>query len=204
MLAVAALCAATPASADDDAPFELPPTPEDRPPILAGIVEFHFFGVVSDREICPGDAACIYGRGGGVTGMIERRYPNAMALGLGYDLWFLDGGGVLELPTHQAFRVHTRWEAARHATVHPTLLGAAGVAILGDSFQAETVGWLLHLATGMEIESNESLAFTISLGARLASYSPFTLVADGVERSSSARVNTIITISAGLALQQAP
>lgn len=189
------------ARADD---FELPPDPRGQPPTLAGEVHLDLVFPTLDSPLCPPDAACVFGNGGGIGGRIERRWHAGLALGLGLDLWFLDAGGVFELAVMEALEIHVRYQFLKASTVHPVLAVSGGGVFFGDTFRVDTVGFSFAAAAGIEVEISPSLAFSTSLLWRFFRTTSFTSANDEVERAARRGLNGAVALQVGLVLLQSP
>lgn len=197
---IGAMClVASPALAE---PFELPPPRNEQPVRLAGEVDLLVVFPFAQDSLCPAGSECILGSGAGIGGLLEWRFPRGLGIGVGYDAWFLDGNGVVELSTFQALRATLRYRLLRDRQVHPYLGAAIGGLILGDTFRAEAVGGIVDMLLGVEIELSADLAFTAGVLVRLLSTSAFRSNSDGVERSQGFGIDGAAALTVGLVLLQ--
>ena len=142
----------------------------------------------------------MFGGGAGLGGVLEWRWPSGLGMGLGYDLWLLDGNGVHELSTMQAVRWTLRYHFLPDRLVHPWVGGGLGGLLFGDTFAADAGGVLADLQAGVEVELTASLAFTVGLLARFFTTSSFRTASDGVERADDVGLNGALVLTAGLVL----
>lgn len=185
--------------------FELPRAPEELDPLLS--VEVHVAAVVpvTRKPLCPPDVErCVFRGGGGVGGSIERRWPTGLALGLGYDAWFLDSDNVYELGVMQMLSARLRYYFLRESVLHPFVAGGAGALIFGDTLQIATVGVGVEAAVGVEIELTETIALAGVLPWRFFTTSPFQTTRDRAERAQEPGVNVAVSFQVGLVVVTAP
>jgi hypothetical protein len=187
-----------------DKPEALIPSPDELPPVLAGDV--HASGVfpVADDALCPADAECIFGGGGGLGGGIERRWPSGYAMGVGYDFWFLDANGVYEITVLQMVSLGVRYFFLPKLQSHPFIGGRIGGLVLGDTFKVDSVGAAAQLRAGVEIEITDTVAFSVASAWRLFFASAFTTPNDGVERAQGGGVSVAGTLQFGLSILEEP
>lgn len=185
-----------------DAEFELPPPPETLPPQLAGEARLDVVFPLAQGRLCPPGELCVFGGGGGVGGLVEWRRASGLALGVGYDVWFLDGNGVHELSTLQAVRFNLRKFFLPHREVHPYVGGAVGALLFGDTFRHNAVGALVDLTFGFEVEISPTLAFTAGIAVRLFYTTEFESRSDGVIRGDNFGVDGAAALQVGLVLLQ--
>ncbi|MCC6875476.1 MAG: hypothetical protein IT378_14305, partial [Sandaracinaceae bacterium] len=151
-----------------------PPAPEAREPELLIGVHLGFVAPVVRSDICPGDTPCVLGGGAVVGAEVERRWAFGLGVLVGYDLWFVEAGGVFELGVVQLVRAGARYTFDTGTLVHPSVQIGAGALVFGDTFLISTVGGEVELGAGCEIELTDSVG--LSLGARgwIFTTSPFT------------------------------
>lgn len=176
--------------------------PDSLPPSFGGEVHLDLAFPLATRRLCPAEGECVVGIGGGIGGNAEWRFPSGLAVGAGYDLWFLDGNGVYELAVMQVIQLVGRWVFLQEWATHPFVGAGVGLVILGDTFRAATAGASIDLKTGLEIEITPTLAFTGTAMLRLFSVAGFVSQSDGVSRASSFGVNAAVSLSVGLRLTQ--
>ncbi len=196
-----ATLAPSPASAE---PFEEPPAPDEVAPRRAGELMVDAFIPVRRTALCPLDAQCIFGGGGGIGATLEWRFPKGLATGFGYDVSFLDGSGVWELSTFQMLRGTLRWYGLRERLIHPYAGIDAGIVFLGDTFAVDAVGGGLDLFAGAEVEITAGLSFTGALTVRAFMTNRFTTEADGQDRAVDPDLNVAIMLRFGLVLVEGP
>ena len=199
-----ALLGAAPASGAAQTESDLVPDPATLGPYRA--LEFYTSLVfpLERTQLCPPTSECIFGGGGAVGARVEWRWPRGLALGLGYDLWLLDGNGVYEITTVQTLQGGVRYYGLRDQLVHPYVAVDVGVLLLGDAFRRNTVGASLEGAVGIELEITSTLAFTSRLAFRGFSTGPFRSRSDGVARADEFGVDIATTLTVGLVLSQVP
>jgi len=200
-LVLVAGLAAAPARAE---PFEEPPAPDEVPARRAGELLVDAVFPLITTPLCPIDAQCIFGGGGGVGATLEWRYPRGLAVGFGYDVSFLDGSGVWELSTLQMIRGTVRYYGIRERLIHPYAGASAGLILLGDTFQASGVGGGVDLFAGAEVEITSGLSFTGALAVRTFVTNEFTTSGDAVTRADSFGLNVAIMLRFGLVLVEGP
>lgn len=185
--------------------FELPRAPEELDPLLA--VEVHVAAVVpvTRKPLCPPEEErCVFRGGGGIGGSIERRWPLGLALGLGYDAWFLDSDNVYELGVMQMLSARLRYYFLRGSILHPFVAGGAGALIFGDTLRIATVGIAVEAVVGAEIELTETIALAAAVPWRFFTTSPFQTTRDRAERAREPGVNVALSFSVGLVVVTAP
>lgn len=187
------------AGADDHAP---PPPPDDHPPRITGEVHLDVVLPIATRPLCPTGSGCVFGGGGGIGGMLEWRWPRGQTVGLGYDVWFLDGNGVHELSTLQSLRAVTRRFFLRDRQVHPYLGASLGVLLFGEAFRHRAVGGLVDLLLGIESEITPTLSFVVGVAVRLFTTSRFTSRSDDVVRSGRFGLDSAALLQVGLILSE--
>lgn len=191
------------AAAEDDV-FELPPPPESLPPHRAGEFQLAMVFPVQREPLCPEGRDCVFGGGGGIAATLEWRWPRGVALGVGYDVWLLDGNSVYEITSLQYLRGRFRYYGFRRSLVHPFIGASVGALLFGDVFQKNAFGAGVEGAVGIELEITATLSFTAALAARFFSTGPFNSETDGVRRSDGFGVNSALALQFGLVLLEAP
>ena len=192
------------AGAAQDDVFELPPPPETLPPHRAGEFQVAMVFPVQREPLCPEGRACVFGGGGGIAATLEWRWPRGVALGVGYDVWFLDGNGVYEIASLQYLRGRFRYYGFRRSLVHPFVGASVGAILFGDVFQQNAFGAGVEGAAGIELEITATLSFTAALAARFFATGPFNSDSDGVRRSDGFGVNSALALQFGLVLIEGP
>lgn len=182
--------------------YSPPPPPDDHPARITGEVHLDVVLPIATRPLCPEGSGCVFGGGGGIGGVLEWRWPRGQTVGLGYDVWFLDGNGVHELSTLQALRAVTRRFFLRERQVHPYVGASLGVLLFGDAFRHRAVGGLVDLLLGIESEITPTLSFVVGVAVRLFTTSRFTSVSDGVERSGRFGLDSAALLQIGLILSE--
>lgn len=178
----------------------LPPAPAERPPRRAVEVNAGLVGAFANSAVCPKGADCILGGGGAIGFTFEWRRPSGFSLGVGYDLWILDGGTVWDATTLQDVRFAGRYLFLPEISVHPYLSYGAGLVGLGDLFRFATAGGALDVGAGVEWEITESLAFTLSFELRTFMVVPFTTRDDGVQRGNDPLPNVLGAMQLGIVI----
>lgn len=196
-------CAVAAAQSDAEE-FELPPPPDSLGPHRVGEFYLPFVFPVARDPLCPEDAACIFGGGGGVGALTEWRWPKGPAVGFGYDLWFLNGNAVYELTTVQFLKAHFRYYGLREKLAHPFIGAGLGFLLLGDVFRRNAVGAGLEGTVGVELELTSRLAFTSQLSLRVFATNGFRSRSDGVDRAVDFGVDVAASLTFGLVLLEAP
>ena len=181
-------------------PFVLPPPPDAHPPQLAGEFRADLVLPLHTTALCPASSECVLGNGMGVGLTGWYRWWRGSGVGIGYDLWILDGNGVYELSSIHHLRVGFRQNFLPEKLAHPFVGASLGIVLVGDTFLADGVGGALDVTAGVELEITESLAFTAALAMRLMSTSAFVSATDGVRRSDPFGVNAITMVRLGLVL----
>lgn len=204
LLALALTSAALHASPAAAEPFEEPPAPDEVGPRRAGELLVDAVFPIRRTTLCPLEAQCIFGGGGGVGATIEWRYPRGLAAGFGYDVSFLDGSGVWELSTLQMLRGTIRYYGMRERLIHPYAGASAGLLLLGDTFTVSGVGGGLDLFAGAEVEITSGLSFTGALSVRTFVTNEFTTAGDDVVRADTFGLNVAIMLRLGLVLVEGP
>jgi hypothetical protein len=184
--------------------FELPPPPDSLGPHRVGEFYMSFVFPVARDPLCPADAACIFGGGGGVGALTEWRWPRGPAVGFGYDLWFLNGNAVFELTTVQFLKAHFRYYGLKEKLAHPFVGVGLGFLLLGDVFRRNAVGAGVEGTVGVELELTSRLAFTSQLSLRAFATNGFRSRSDGVDRAVDFGVDVAASLTFGLVLLQAP
>jgi len=186
------------------APFEEPPAPDEVGPRRAGELTVDAVFPILTSPLCPLEAQCIFGGGGGVGATLEWRYPRGLAAGFGYDVSFLGGRGVWELSTLQMIRGGVRYYGVRERLIHPYAGASVGVVLLGDTFTVSAVGGGVDLFAGAEVEITSGLSFTGAFSVRTFVTNEFTTVGDDVTRAESFGLNVAIMLRFGLVLVEGP
>ena len=196
--------AATAESGSRTTRLEAPPAPDQREPFLAGEVNMALVFALGMPGLCPDGAGCVFESGGGVGGLIERRWPTGLAAGLAYEAWFLDSSGVYELGVLHTLRVSVRHLLLPAARLHPFFGGGIGALLLGDRLRIASVGAAIEGSVGLEVEVTESIALTLRLPIRLFMMSGFVTPRDRVERATSPAINTAAAAILGLVILETP
>jgi hypothetical protein len=195
------LVPASPAAADG---FEEPRPPDELEPRRSGELMVDLVFPLGQPRVCPLEADCVFGGGGGVGAALEWRWPRGMALGFGYDVSFLDGNGVWELSTLQMIRGTIRYYGLRDSLIHPYVGANAGLVLLGDTFGVDAVGAGIDLLGGAEVEITSGLSFTGNVTVRAFVTNEFVTESDGVTRADTFGLNVAIYLRFGLMLVEGP
>src|SRR5512139_2124329 len=183
-------------AADEDYP--LPPVPTLHEAAWAVEIDFDLVFPIVRTGICPNGTGCVGGNGAGASLWAERRFARGFGVGLGYDLWLIDGSGVFDTTVVQSFALGGRYVALADRAVHPTFGLSLGLLLLGDTFVVATYGGFLDLRVGIEVEISETVAFVSALGVRLVTTAAFTTKADGVARSQGFEADAVLGAQVGL------
>jgi hypothetical protein len=178
----------------------LPPDPGHREPELLIGVHMGLVVPISRSDICPGGTFCVLGGGASVGAEVERRWPFGLGVLVGYDLWFVESGGVFELGVVQLARAGLRYVFDTGSIFHPSVQAGAGALVFGDTFSVSTVGGEVELGVACEIELTESVALAIGTRGWLFTTSPFTTGRDRAARSESLGLNATLQIDIGLTI----
>lgn len=184
----------------DDAgtPRRLLPDPDRSVPVLVGEIDAVLVIPAETSGVCPEPHLCVAGVGLGVSALFERRLPRSLGIGLGYDLWLLDGSSVWQTPTVQAFTLGLRYWFRHGEQLHPVIGAAAGFMLFGDTFEVATWGGLVDIEAGLEVELSTQVAFALTALARIYSLDGFVSEPDGVSRSAGGDVDLMIGLAIGL------
>ncbi|MEM9189587.1 MAG: hypothetical protein AAGF12_10460 [Myxococcota bacterium] len=183
----------------------VPRPPAEREPVLG--VHVFLSGVLpvqTSSTLCPDEAECVFGVGGGVGAALEQRWPTGPALGLAYEAWFLDSAGVFEVGLLHTLRAQVRYLFFSSGVLHPYLGGGVSFLLFGDSFRARTAGVAIDLMVGVELELTASISLVLAAPWRVFSLAPFTSPRDGVARSESIGISTAFSLQVGLAIIETP
>ncbi|MGB0680427.1 MAG: hypothetical protein ACPGUV_12260 [Polyangiales bacterium] len=180
------------------------PRPEQRPPYLVGQAHVMAVFPLRNTALCPADAACIYGGGGGVLGSIELRWPWGLGLGAQYQAWLLDGNGVHELSLQHGLGPLLRYVLPTQTVWHPFAVLSPQWLALGDAPSLPSFGFGLDFGLGVEIEMSASLSFVAQASSRLFSTRAFTTESDDVRRAGGTEINAALSLHVGLAIAQIP
>ncbi|NLY93148.1 MAG: hypothetical protein GXY23_03875 [Myxococcales bacterium] len=190
-----------PASA---AALELPPPRSGLPKVIVGMVEGAIQAGTYDRPLCPRREACLLDVGGAVGVRLEWRFPSLVSTGLGLDYGFFDADGLYEVGTLATLRWTTRALFMPLVRYHPLVDVGIGPALFGGNFSVDTVGAVLDLRGGVEIEITSTMAVDLALGARLLGVAPFTASNDDVERGRPFGPSVILGAHLALVLLPKP
>lgn len=181
--------------------FEVPPAPAQTRPHLGFDVHTGFVAPLNHRSLCPGDAGCVMGNGGGVGGSVELRWPGGFGVMAAYDIWFLDTDSVYELGVQQILRAGLRYTMPTEIIFHPLFEVSGGAMTYGDTFRAATAGAVLQVLGGAEIELTESFGLRLGLGVRVFSHRAFRTERDGVLRGKHGAFSESFYVEVGLTFQ---
>ncbi len=180
------------------------PLPRDRPARLGGEFQLVTTSPLSGGALCPVGAECILGGGVALGAGVGRRWASGLSLGLSYELWLLDSGGVFEVFVVQSISAAVRLGFLPGRRAHPFVEGRAGAAVMGGSFRVGALGALFEPRVGVDLELTERTAITGFLGLRWLLSSPFTTSNDGVRRGEFGGPALAMTLGVGLLVVQAP
>lgn len=184
--------------------FEPPPSPRTLPARMIGELHGDFVLTFAEDHLCPEGAGCVFGNGAGVGGTLWWRWNTGSAIGVGYDLWLLGGGGVFEFASLQFVRASVRQHLFPHSRLHPFIGTSLGLELFGDTFRASTVGVGVDLEGGFEVEINARLAFVAKLAVRLFTTSEFVSRHDGARRASGFGISGASALQFGLMIAAGP
>jgi hypothetical protein len=180
--------------------IELPPDPYSLDPVVS--VGFHLGLVVpvARDPLCPSGSDCVFQGGGSFGVVLERRWPSGPAIGLGYQLWFLDASGIYELGLMQELRAQFRYLFLMEAILHPFLGAGIGAVVFGDTFAVATVGVAVDAFLGVELELTETISVHVAIPWRVFRTDSFTTRRDRVRRAEEAGFNVAASLELGLAI----
>lgn len=184
--------------------FEVPPAVESLEPVLSGALYLGFSLPLENGALCPSAAECVYSNGGGVGGHVERRWPSGPAVGLAYELGFVNSNGVFELGLIQELRGQAKYYFLPRSLVHPFVGGGVGAVIFGDTFRVATAGVSVTAIVGLELELTELLSAFVTLPVRAIRFAPFTAGRDGVRRAADGDFSVTAALQLGLVITQIP
>lgn len=196
--------AAEPGDGAPAEPFELPRPPQELDAVLAVEVHVSIVSPVLRDPLCPPEADCVFGGGGGVGGSLERRWPTGMSLGLAYDAWFVDSNNIYELAVMQMLSARVRYYFMQDTALHPHLGLGAGALTFGDTLRFATVGFAVEASVGGEWEVTESIAVSVAMPWRLFTTSSFQTTRDRVQRAEEAGINLAVSLQIGLTIVETP
>lgn len=181
------------AAGQDDAPPDRhhvtpPPNPEDRQPELLANVHLGSIFQFSAADICPGGASCVLGNGAALGVSLEWRWPTGLGTFLGYEVWFVDSGGVFELGTAQIVRAGLVYAFQTGARLRPIARIAAGALVFGDTGLISTVGGAVDAGLAGELELTSSASLTLGADLRLFTTTPFVSARDDTLRTESLNI----------------
>jgi hypothetical protein len=157
------------------------------PEHFVGEVHLGFAAPLENGSVCPSVGGCVLQSGGGLGGSFERRRPSGFGWLTGYDLVFLDSDAVYELGVQQIVRVGARYTAPTDIIFHPTFDLSAGGHVYGDTFHVATIGALVQVFSGAEVELSDTYAVRGGFGLRILTQSPFRTERDGIRRAGAQR-----------------
>jgi hypothetical protein len=199
-----ALGVATSIARAQDAELEIPPDPIALDPVLSGSVYTGLVFPVERSALCPGESDCVFLPGGAVGLFVERRWPSGPALGLGYEVWFVDSSGVYELGIMQELRAQVRYSFLQSSNFHPFIGLGIGALIFGDTLKIATAGVAIDLLLGLELELTEVIGVYIGLPWRFFRTTPFTTPRDRVRRADAEGINIATSVIVALTITEAP
>ena len=182
----------------DEPGSPLPPVPERSVPVLVG--EFNAMLIIPAETsgLCPSSGRCLLGVGAGISALFERRVPRGLGIGIGYDLWLLDGNSIWQTPVAQSFTLGLRYWFMPESQLHPVVGISAGVMLLGETFEVATWGGLVDLKVGGEAELSTRVGFSFGMLARLYTLDSFVSEPDGTLRAGGFDVDLMVGLSVGL------
>ena len=175
-----------------------PPRPSEIPPKLALEVHVNAAGPVNNDSLCPEEASCVFGGGGGVGATLERRKPTGLGWFGGYDAGFLDSASVFELGVQQTLRFGVRFTMPNEILAHPVMEFSIGAMALGDTFRLSTVGALAQAMIGAELEVTEHIAIVGGFLLRAFTATRFTSSRDSVSRAEQGLLSQAMAFQIGL------
>ena len=204
LFGLACVAAAPLARGQDAAPsqpsVEAPPAPANREAELLVHVRAGAVIPLERSDVCPGEALCVLGAGADVGVEVERRWPMGFGVGVGYEAWFVDSGGVFELGTVQIVRAVLAYTFALDWSVHPRIHLGAGALVLGDTFSVSTVGGTLDFGSTLEIELTSEVALFFEASTTFFTTAPFTTSRDLTLRAEGLGINAALQLGLGLSI----
>jgi hypothetical protein len=187
------------ADAEGAAPaFEIPPAPRAARPRNAWEVHGSFAWPLNNGSLCPSGVGGVLQGGGGVGGSFERRWPTGFGAFAAYDLWFLDTDSVYELGVQQAWHGGLRYTMPTEVIFHPLFDVSLGLMGYGDTFRVATVGALIQVFAGAEVELSESIGLRFGFGLRVFSHGRFRTERDHIVRGSDGVFAESVFLELGL------
>lgn len=124
--------------------------------------------VVSPGDVCPRDAVhpCILQSGGGLTIRAGYRSRFPWYLGGAYEFSRHDSSNLLVLPILQQIRAEGRYYWDQGQRLQPYLTAAAGLALYGNEWGAETAGPVGALGVGAEFQVTPTFVLNAALAYR--------------------------------------
>ena len=190
----AALSGTTNAAAQD---VKTPPPPEESRGNLAGSVHLDAWAPLERNGLCPADARCLLGGGGGFGAAMMWYFSQAWYARLGYDVIFHGGGSVYELGTMQSLALGIRYHLFSRHRIHPAFGVDVGGLVVGDTFLVDGAGGLIDAGLGAEIELNHRMSAVLYFHARVFATTTF-VTRDAASRSRSTEPNVLFGIRASL------
>lgn len=151
-------------------------------------------------DLCPRNAACIFGSGLGIRADIELRWPSGWAFGLAYDLWALDGDAVYRVSTLQALMFTARYVLETGSRADPYGALRLGPTLFGGTFRAESVGGAADIEAGVELELTQSVSVSVGFAWRTWMTQSFVTEADRVVRSEGSGVAGALQLVIGVTI----
>lgn len=186
------------APAAEQPAFEIPPAPLAARPRNVWEVHGSFAWPLNNHSLCPSGVGCVLQGGGGIGGSYERRWPTGFGAFAAYDLWFLDTDSVYELGVQQALHGGLRFTMPTEVIFHPLFDVSLGLMGYGDTFRIATVGSLIQLFAGAEVELSESIGLRFGFGLRVFSHGRFRTERDHIVRGSDGVFAESVFLELGL------
>jgi len=190
------------AAAQAPARFELPPAPDELPAISVTTVFFSSVFPLTNQHACPSGASCVLGGGGGIGGSVERRWASGFNVGLEYEAWFLNSGGIYEIGLMQAVTAYARHLLIPENVLHPILGVGIGGVLFGDTGAVATAGLAVNLSSGIEWEITDTVSVVAALVARILWLNAFATPTDMVERAEGFGLDATLGLRLGIAISQ--
>jgi hypothetical protein len=124
--------------------------------------------LAASGSICPtnANAPCILGSGVGLTVRIGYRTRGPFYVGGAYEFSRQDSSNLLRLAILQQLRGEARYYLVEDTRLVPYLAAAAGVALYGNEWSADTAGITAFLGAGIEFQISRTAVVGASIGYR--------------------------------------
>lgn len=187
---------------ESEDPFEVPPAADALEPVLSGSIYLGVGVPLEAKTLCPNGSECVFSGAGNVGAQIERRWPSGPAVGLSYELGFVNSNAVYELGLLQELRGQARYYFLPRSLLHPFIGGGVGAVVFGDTFRIATAGVSATAFVGVELEMTELLSVFVTLPVRAVRFGAFTTDRDGVRRASDGNFTVTASLQVGIAITQ--